>query len=51
MGKWVCPCLGCQKAKKQTFEDILDMLYENNDLSHNAWRVKEKYLELYGKKK
>lgn len=45
MGKWVCPCMGCQKARKQAFEDILEMLYVDNALSHNAWQVKQRYLD------
>lgn len=40
---WICPCNGCTLSRKQAFEQILEMLYENNDLSYNAWRVSERY--------
>lgn len=43
-GAWVCPCNGCTLSRKLAFEQILEMLYETNDLSYNAWRVKERYL-------
>ena len=49
--KWSCPCPGCLKARKKTFEDILDILYENNDYSYNMWRIKQLYIEEFGKKK
>ena len=50
-GNWVCPCTGCQKARKQAFEEILDMIYKDNDTWYNAWMVKQKYLEEFGKKR
>jgi hypothetical protein len=50
-GNWVCPCSGCGKARKQAFEEVLSILYENNDTSYNAWRVQQKYNEEYKTRK
>ena len=44
-GNWVCPCNGCTISRKQAFEEILEMIYEDNDIWYNAMRVRERYNE------
>lgn len=42
-GDWNCPCTGCQKARKMAFEDIIEMLYQDNDIWYNAYLIRERY--------
>lgn len=50
-GNWVCPCGGCKKARKQAYDEVMEILFENNELIYNAWRVSQKYHEEFSSKK
>lgn len=30
-GDWVCPCTGCQKARKKAFKEIIEILDGGGD--------------------
>jgi predicted RNA-binding protein YlxR (DUF448 family) len=47
-GNWVCPCSGCKKARKQAFDEILEILdQEPYDILHNVHLLREKIRDEY----
>lgn len=30
-GNWICPCNGCKKARKQAFQEVVDILDGGGD--------------------
>ena len=40
-GDWVCPCTGCQKARKKAFAEVLDLLNATGDIMYNVHMVRE----------
>lgn len=40
-GNWVCPCSGCQKARKQAFMEVLEILDNGGDAYSKINAVKD----------
>ena len=40
-GDWICPCNGCQKARKRAFNDVLDILNSGGDAYTKIQAIKQ----------
>jgi predicted RNA-binding protein YlxR (DUF448 family) len=46
-GNWVCPCSGCKKARKQAFDEILDIINKDHDYPYHDYLIREKLRNEY----
>lgn len=51
MTKWVCPCNGCKRARKEAFQEILDILESGGDAYFRMHSVYEHIRKELPKKK
>lgn len=38
---WICPCTGCNKARKQAFKEVLDILEGGGDAYSRIHAIKK----------
>lgn len=51
MTKWICPCNGCKRARKEAFEEILQILDGGGDAYFRIHDIREHIRKEFPKKK